>query len=342
MGETVRLMSSSLCSPDVYHLFMIPPTLGLSHFLCYQSVLARVLLVEKVVRNAEQKEAQLSNSKCLGERTHTIKVDVALIVTGRAPFIQGLGLKNSWTVTPSHKATTSIEENIQAPQEVEMVNEPDTSKVEIENNREDGELPSLNPVATIVKDVTITPLKESGIEHLRRLALITKFVASRRSKGKPVKLPSFKKHDEDLDLMLVSDSEVDEPTDDEATGSEEIKVVDNSWITCGIREYSLLLTRKVNSGYGHMKLEAKKTDWGLRTDEWFNELRAKQLRLESLLFLLLIDIGFYFIFKCFLSNDMKQVSEIIQSILQCALDFRFVVPNMSSPGQDGSMMNVAQ
>ncbi|GKD89707.1 hypothetical protein Tco_1365214 [Tanacetum coccineum] len=60
---------------------------------------------------------------------------------------------NSWTVTPSHKATTSIEENIQAQQEVEMVNEPDTSKVEIENNREDGELPSLNPVTTIVKDV---------------------------------------------------------------------------------------------------------------------------------------------------------------------------------------------
>ncbi|GKD41671.1 hypothetical protein Tco_1261878, partial [Tanacetum coccineum] len=198
--------------------------------------------------------------------------------------------------------TTSIEENIQAPQEVEMVNEPDTSKVEIENNREDGELPSLNPVVTIVKDITITPLKESGIEHLRRLALITKFVASRRSKGKPVKLPSFKKHDEDLDLMLVSDSEVDEPTDDEATGSEEIKVVDNSWITCGIREYSLLLTRKVNSGYGHMKLEAKitvsmeyplrppfftlnifkavatETELGAEADEWFNELRAKQLR----------------------------------------------------------------
>nr|GEV84742.1 hypothetical protein [Tanacetum cinerariifolium] len=99
-----------------------------------------------------------------------------------------------------------------------MVNEPDTSKAEIENNKEDVELPSLNLVATIVKDIIITPLKESGTEHSRRLALITKFVASPRSKGKSVKLPSFRKHVDDLDLMLVSDSEVDEPTEtDEAT-----------------------------------------------------------------------------------------------------------------------------
>ncbi|PWA54493.1 THO complex, subunit 5 [Artemisia annua] len=207
----------------------------------------------------------------------------------------------SWTVMSSPKATTSIEEKIQAPQEVEMINEPDTSKAEIENNREDGELPSLNPSATIVKDITITPLKESGIEHSRRLALITKSVASPRSKGKSVKLLSFRKHDEDLDLMLVSDSEVDEPTEtDEATGTKDIKVVDNSWIACGNREYCLLLTRKVDGGDGHMKLEAKitvsmeyplrppffnlnlfkaaatETELGAEADEWFNELRAME------------------------------------------------------------------
>ncbi|GJT28947.1 gamma-tubulin complex component 6 isoform X2 [Tanacetum coccineum] len=46
---------------------------------------------------------------------------------------------------------------------------------------------------------------------------------------------------------------------------------------------------------------------------------------------------------CFLSNDMKQVAEIMQSILQCALDFRsVVVPNMSSAKQDRSLLNVAQ
>nr|KAJ0186428.1 hypothetical protein LSAT_V11C900462570 [Lactuca sativa] len=39
---------------------------------------------------------------------------------------------------------------------------------------------------------------------------------------------------------------------------------------------------------------------------------------------------------CFLSDDMKQIAEIIQIILQCALDFRsFVVPNKSA-------VNIAQ
>ncbi|GKD32485.1 hypothetical protein Tco_1247994 [Tanacetum coccineum] len=261
-------------------------TLGLSHFLCYQSVLARVLLVEKVVRNVEAKEAQLDREKehilssywdLFYQVTCMTKIWKCLVsykeqIDSLAKFTwTALNFKTvlwfshdrlrnlqSWIVMPSHKATTSIEENIQAPQEVEMVNEPDTSKAEIENNKEDVKLPSLNLFTTIVKDIIITPLKESGIAHSRCLALITKFVASPRSKGKSVKLPSFRKHDDDLDLMLVSNNEVDEPTKtDEATGSEEIKVVDNSWITCGIREYSLLLTRKVNSGYGHMNLEAK-------------------------------------------------------------------------------------
>ncbi|GJT69642.1 hypothetical protein Tco_1028928 [Tanacetum coccineum] len=53
---------------------------------------------------------------------------------------------------------------------------------------------------------------------------------------------------------------------DEATGSEEIKVVDNSWIICEIREYGLLLTGKVNSGYGHMNLEAKVFSYGIHGD----------------------------------------------------------------------------
>ncbi|XP_071730838.1 uncharacterized protein [Rutidosis leptorrhynchoides] len=46
---------------------------------------------------------------------------------------------------------------------------------------------------------------------------------------------------------------------------------------------------------------------------------------------------------CFLSNDMKQIADIIQSILQCALDFRSVVlPNMSAAGQDGGQLNTTK
>lgn len=211
----------------------------------------------------------------------------------------------SWTIMPSLKSAASIEEQVQAPQEVDMVGEPDTSKAEIENAREDGELPSLNPSANVGKEITITPIKASGIEHSKRLALITKSVASPLSKGKSAKSPSFRKHDEDLDLMVFSDSEVDEPTQiesetDEAMGTGNLKVTDNSWITCGVREYRLLLTRRVNSGDEYMKLEAKVTvsmeyplrpplftlnlfraatiETELETEayDWFNELRAME------------------------------------------------------------------
>ncbi|KVH98332.1 THO complex subunit 5B [Cynara cardunculus var. scolymus] len=208
----------------------------------------------------------------------------------------------SWTVKPPPKPAASVGEQIQVSQEVDMVVEPDTLKAEIENIREDGELPSLNPATTIVNEITTTPVKGSGIEHSKRLALITKSMASPMSKGKS---PSFRKHDEDLDLMLLSDSEVDEPPQtepetDEISGTGNLKVIDNSWMSCGVREYRLLLTRKVYSGDGLMKLEAKiniSMEYPLRpplftlnlfrattagtgseteANEWFNELRAME------------------------------------------------------------------
>ncbi|MFS7911206.1 putative THO complex, subunit 5 protein [Helianthus anomalus] len=209
----------------------------------------------------------------------------------------------NWTIIPSHKPTTPIEEQNQSRQELETVAGPDTSKSEIENIREDGELPSLNPAATVANEivVTVTPLKISGTDHSKRLALITKSVASPMSKGKS---PSSRKLDEDLDLMLVSDDEVDEPLQSEPepvlTGNGGVHVIDNSWIACGARDYRLVLMRKVNSGDGYIKLEAKITvsmEYPLRpplftlnlfraasteteseaeANEWFNELRAME------------------------------------------------------------------
>ncbi|KAI7735044.1 hypothetical protein M8C21_017148 [Ambrosia artemisiifolia] len=207
----------------------------------------------------------------------------------------------SWTVMPSNKPTAPVEEQNQARQEVEMVGGPDTSRAEIESIREDGELPSLNPAATVANETTVTPLKISGIEHSKRLALITKSVASPMSKGKS---PSSRKLDEDLDLMLVSDSEVDEPPQTEPdtvlTGSGGIQVNDNSWIACGVQDYRLILTRKADSGDGYIKLEAKitvsmeyplrpplftlnlfrgaslETELEAEANEWFNELRAME------------------------------------------------------------------
>ncbi|KAI3513107.1 hypothetical protein L1887_20433 [Cichorium endivia] len=204
-----------------------------------------------------------------------------------------------WTITPLTNRTPSIEEQIQAPQEVNTVGEPDTSKSEIENIREDGELPSLNPatIANEISQITITPLRGSGIEHSKRLTLITKSMASPMSKGKS---PSFRKFDEDLVDLMISDSEVDEPAQTEPDTDEGIKVIDNTWMERGTREYRLLLTRKVNSSDGYMKLEAKiavsmeyplrppffslnlfraatlETESDIEANEWFNELRAME------------------------------------------------------------------
>lgn len=123
---------------------------------------------------------------------------------------------------------------------------------------EDGELPSLTPVAAVVNNINLlTPHKGSDIEHSRRLSLITKSVVSPMSKGKS---PSFKKHEEDLDLMVVSDSELDESAQIEVETEKSPGVgvmVDNSWIDCGIQDFRLLLTRKLASVGDEYKLEAK-------------------------------------------------------------------------------------
>ncbi|XP_076912835.1 THO complex subunit 5A [Bidens hawaiensis] len=212
----------------------------------------------------------------------------------------------SWTIIPLHKPTAPIEEQNQTQQEVNTVGGPgpgpDTSKPETENITEDGELPSLNPTTVIGKEITITPLKVSGTEHSKRLALITKSVGSPMSKGKS---PSSRRLDDEFDLMMsVSDSEVDEPQQTEPetvlTETGGIKVIDNSWIACGVRDYCLILTRNLNNSDGLLKLKAKimvsmeyplrpplftlnlfratnmETESEAEVNEWFNELRAME------------------------------------------------------------------
>ncbi|KAM7521007.1 hypothetical protein LguiB_019969 [Lonicera macranthoides] len=149
-------------------------------------------------------------------------------------------------------------EHVQAPPEIDMDERPDTSKEEVENIREDGELP-LVPAATLGNDVKLTPSKGSDLEHSRRLTLISKSVGSPISKGKS---PSFKKLDDDLDLILDSDGELDKPlqVEPETESGRTIgglEMVDNSWVDYGVQEYCLVLTRKVDNGERSTKLEAK-------------------------------------------------------------------------------------
>ncbi|KAK4428977.1 THO complex subunitB [Sesamum alatum] len=142
----------------------------------------------------------------------------------------------------------------------------------------------------------------SELENSRRLSLISKSIISPITKGKS---PSFKKPEEDVDLMLESDNELDEPvkmeeTSDNASPLGEVTFVDNSWADCGVQEYSLVLNRRLDNDERIMKLEAKikiSPEYPLRPPHfglslysslqgenyseangsgWYNELRAME------------------------------------------------------------------
>ncbi|CAK9135320.1 unnamed protein product [Ilex paraguariensis] len=204
-------------------------------------------------------------------------------------------------------------EQVQGPADIDVDGVSGTSKEVIENAREDGELPTLIPVAPVVKDVKLTPSevvndvklmpsKGYDLEHSRRLALISKSIVSPINRGKSL---SFKKHDEDADLLLDSESDVDEhaqinPETENADNSGGSEIGKRSWANCGVQEYCLVLTRKLDSDERIMHLEAKikiSVEYPLRpplfalslntashgennseTDgsKWYNELRAME------------------------------------------------------------------
>lgn len=170
---------------------------------------------------------------------------------------------HSWsqvgTLTDLASSLTVTEaDQVKVPPEVDVEGKTDTSKEEVEN-REDGELPALITAGPVESDTTRTPSKGSDNERSRRLALISKSVVSPISKGKSL---SFRKNDEDLDLMLDSGSELDEPehVEQETETTPRIKgceVVDYSWVECGVQEFHFVLNRIMEIGDKSMKLNAK-------------------------------------------------------------------------------------
>lgn len=149
-------------------------------------------------------------------------------------------------------------EQVQDPLGIDADGKSGISREDVETTTEDGELPSLLPVASVVNDIRSTPSKGSALEDLRKLHLITKSIASPVNKGKS---PSFKKHEDDVDLMLESENELDEPLQMEeesenASTMGGLEIVDNSWTNRGFQEYSLVLIRKLDDDEMKMKLEA--------------------------------------------------------------------------------------
>ncbi|KDP38329.1 hypothetical protein JCGZ_04254 [Jatropha curcas] len=186
-------------------------------------------------------------------------------------------------------------DQVEEPMDVDVDRRTGTSKEESESAREDGELPSL--VASVVNDIKVTPSKISNLEHTRHLALISKSIISPVSKGKSL---SFKKSDEDSDLLLDNDSDKDElvPLEQEIENEACLKMAENLWVDYGVKEYSLVLTGKVDADERNVKLEAKikvSMEYPLRPplftltlrssvenhdkgdgSEWCNELRAME------------------------------------------------------------------
>lgn len=160
---------------------------------------------------------------------------------------------------PNRASSLSVidKEQVQEPIDSDLTGRSVASKEELESTREDGELPSLATVASVVSDINLTPLKESNLDHSRQLALISKSIIPPISKAKS---QSFKKNDEDSDLMLDIDGDLDEPAyvGPEEENSVPFQDVDGkSWVDFGVREYSLVLTRSIGMDKRTARLESK-------------------------------------------------------------------------------------
>ncbi|XP_022768756.1 THO complex subunit 5B-like [Durio zibethinus] len=148
-------------------------------------------------------------------------------------------------------------EPVQEPMDVDLDGRSGMSKEELEGLREDGELPSLLSAPSVTIDAKLTLLKESSLNHSKQLALTSKSILSPVSKGKS---PSFIKRDDDSDFILETDSDLDEPTETETENSASTQcyeIAEKSWVDYCIKEFILLLTRKMDTSGRNMKLEAK-------------------------------------------------------------------------------------
>lgn len=161
------------------------------------------------------------------------------------------------SASKSCSLTLNSVEQVPEPMEIDVDGRSISGKEDLESIREDGELPSLVTAAASLTSSNHTPSIVSNQARSRQLALMTKNLDSPVSKGKS---PSFKKYEDDLDLVLDDDSEVDEPVGRTEAHVEALcpEKADNSWVDYGAREFALVFSRKTDGGK-LWKLEATVT-----------------------------------------------------------------------------------
>lgn len=150
------------------------------------------------------------------------------------------------------------EEHIQEPVDVNVVEKSGTTKEEVEGTREDGELPALLPNVSVVGNVRPSS-KVSNLDHSKQLSLISKSIISPLNM---VKSRSFKNYDENSDFLLDVESDLDEPVQIEPEPEDILydhcsKKSEISWIDCGVKEFCLVLSRKMGVDKRSVNLEAK-------------------------------------------------------------------------------------
>ncbi|XP_068641219.1 THO complex subunit 5A-like isoform X2 [Aristolochia californica] len=139
---------------------------------------------------------------------------------------------------------------------------PETKDTEMdgpsENVQEDGELPTVSQAPIVLNVNKPSPLsKGPSLEHSRRLALISKSVVP----STPGKSSLSYKKNEDLDIILDGESDIDDvsyPEEMENDASLGIfEIANKSWEEYAVREFRLVLSRKLEGNGRNLNLEVK-------------------------------------------------------------------------------------
>jgi len=126
---------------------------------------------------------------------------------------------------------------------------------ETESAREDGELPVAPPAPTSSEDPRKTTSNGfSELEHSRGLALITKSLTP----TKQLKSQTFSKYDDDSELMLDSESDLEEQTCLDSEPEDASMDIEKPWEDHATREFHLVLSKRDRNDC-NIKLEAKVT-----------------------------------------------------------------------------------
>ncbi|WVZ18258.1 hypothetical protein V8G54_005580 [Vigna mungo] len=187
----------------------------------------------------------------------------------------------------SSPAVIDEEEHVQEPMDVDVNERSDVTKTEPESITEDGELPTLLP-------------NMSKLDHSTQLNLISKSIVPPLNK---IRSQSFKKFDDSSDFLLDTESDIDEPAQTELEHESTLSNYHDrnsvSWMDHGLKEFCLVLCRKISADENNVNLEAKikiSMEYPLRPPlfalsvrcissgekrdklglEWYNELRAME------------------------------------------------------------------